>query len=170
MKTIYLMRHANTEPGRSNLADESRGLTERGKNDAQLMGQWLAKQTPQPEALFLSTSIRTGQTATIVTKALPTDVRAHALDALYLAWASELADLISTQDDMIDTLLIINHEPGLSTLTRTLVSSVENESYVQALDHFPTGAVAVLELAGDIWSELAPQTVHLKNFAAPKSQ
>ena len=170
MKTIFLMRHANTEPGRSDLADENRGLTERGKNDAHLMGEWLAKQTPRPEALLLSSSVRTGQTAKIVTKALPTDLPPHALDSLYLAWASELADLIRRQDDMIDTVLIINHEPGLSTLARTLVASVENETYVNALDHFPTGAVAVLEFASENWSELAPQSVHFKNFASPKNQ
>jgi len=168
MKTIYLMRHAKTEPGRADLADEDRGLTERGKADAACMGKWLATQTPQPEAAFLSTSRRTGQTAELVKTALGDHLSLYALEELYLAWASELADLIRSQDEMIDTLIVINHEPGLSTLTRVLASPGAGENCTRAFDHFPTGAVAVLEMPGASWADLAPQSAQFKSFVTPK--
>lgn len=168
MKTIYLMRHAKTEPGRTGLADEKRGLTDRGVADSALMGQWLAKQTPQPEMVFLSTAKRTGQTVKMVNAQRDKPIPTQAIDALYLAWASELADLIRSQDDLFDSLLIINHEPGLSTLTRTLALPDTAPECARAFDHFPTGGIAVLQMDIESWGELAPQSAQFKNFVTPK--
>lgn len=158
MKTLLLMRHAKSSWDDSSLSDHERPLNERGRSDAPVMGERLAKSRFAPDHISCSTAKRARETAERVAKALdfqgPVDVR----DGIYQATPRELLATIA-QAGAGERLLLIGHNPGLSELVEQLTS--DNRP-------MPTAAVAVIELPIDDWSEIMNAKGRLIEFMKPK--
>lgn len=87
---------------------------------------------------------------------------------LYLADADTLMEALRDHGTG-DAVLLAGHNPGLQDLLLALIPPArENDLFDEASVKFPTAAFAVLELAIDDWSELAPETGTLIHFARPR--
>ena len=80
-------------------------------------------------------------------------------ESIYHASASSLIQLITEQDDEINNLLIIGHNPGLHILTETLT----NESIVK----FPTCALAKITNFNH-WKDIDAGILNLESLITPK--
>ena len=94
-------------------------------------------------------------------------VQNHA--ALYLAGPGEILHQIAGVGDNFARLIVIAHNPGLESLSQFLTGP---DSNADALDNlrrgFPNAGLAVFEIAGDSWSELADAGARLTEFVRPR--
>lgn len=142
MKRLILMRHGKTErshPG----GDVERRLTDRGRNDAALMGRLLADEGLAPDLVLVSTATRTQQTWDELAAAFP-DARSRSLKPLYHAAASQILFEVEAAVDEADTIMVVGHNPGLHELTLVLLrqGGAGSALMARAESRFPTATVA----------------------------
>lgn len=139
MNKLLLMRHARAAWSRDE-ADRERSLSERGRLEAQQMGQRLCARQFDPLTLICSPALRARETAEIVGRVLGFDAKqiVHS-DALYLASPDTLISQIQAYADSQD-LMVVGHNPGLTSLVNRLAAG--------RIDHMPTAAYALFEIGG----------------------
>ena len=106
-----------------------------------------------------SPSERTQSTLDLVLSSLDPIPTSNLKECIYHASASSLIQLITEQDDEINNLLIIGHNPGLHILTETLT----NESIVK----FPTCAFAKITNFNH-WKDVDAGILTLESVITPK--
>ena len=142
MKRLILMRHGKAE--RSNPGgDFERGLTERGFNDAELMGRLLADEGLTPDLALVSAARRTQDTWRGVSAAFP-QAKALSLRSLYHAPADRILFEIEALAEDADALMVVGHNPGLHELVIGLLrqGGAGSALSARAESRFPTATVA----------------------------
>jgi len=161
MKTLILVRHAKSSWKDRSLPDRLRPLNKRGRRDAPFMGTRLAERGVDVELMVSSPARRAIDTAEAMAEELEypwdeivTDER------LYGADAEEILTVIEDQDDEIDALMLVGHNPGLHVLVNGLWGA--------DLENLPTGGV--VELVYDIarWEEVEPTKPRQVRYDYPK--
>jgi len=146
------------------MRDFDRGLNERGRRGARLIGGHIAGHGARWDALIASPAARVKQT---LAEALP-DMEARYDKRVYLADAETLLEVLRGAGEA-DAVLLSGHNPGLQDLLFALVPpDNENELFDEAAVKFPTATFAVLELAIDDWADLARDCGKLVHFARPR--
>jgi phosphohistidine phosphatase len=142
-RRLIVMRHAKAGelPGGP---DAERALRARGRHDATAAGQWLRGSGFVPDAVICSSARRARQTWHYVQAELGGQLRASVDDRLYGADADELAGIIRETAAEVGTLMYVGHNPAAAELAEALTGRGE---------HFPTSAIAVIDLPGP-WSGL----------------
>ncbi len=120
MKYLTIVRHAKSaHPG--GLADEERGLTDRGRSDAETMGRMLAGRFPDPQLVLASVATRVSQTVESLSQA---GARASSVaefhDALYLADAEVIWDFAASALLEHDDVWLVAHNPGVTEAVELL--------------------------------------------------
>jgi phosphohistidine phosphatase len=165
MKTLGLLRHAKSDWDDMGLRDFDRGLNDRGRRGAALIGRHIAASGIEWDAVIASPAARVRRTidASGLTVAPQFDQRA------YLADPGTLLNLLRGIEGEPDTVLLVAHNPGLQELLFRLVDPAEeNELFARAAEKFPTATFALLELAVDRWSDLAEGCGKLVRFTRPR--
>lgn len=146
------------------MRDFDRGLNERGRRGARLIGEHIRDHGVKWDVLVASPAARVKQT---LDAALP-GVEAAYDKRVYLADADTLLDVLR-EVEAADTVLVAGHNPGLQDLLFALVAPAEeNDLFDEAAVKFPTASFAVVELAADDWAGLARETGKLVHFARPR--
>lgn len=120
MKTLYIMRHAQKDESNPEQYDYDVELTQKGLEDSQTIAQILKDDNVKPDLIVSSPSIRTRQTAEIVSKVLKYRKNIMYNEVIYQAFVNELIESITYTFDTVDSLLIIGHNPALTALALTL--------------------------------------------------
>jgi phosphohistidine phosphatase len=145
MKTLLLLRHAKSSWKDSTLPDHDRPLNTRGRHAAALVRTFLQKKKQQPEFVLSSSSLRTRQTVEIIFEGATIPPEICFDDALYLASAPKLIEIVSALGKDCDQILIVGHNPGTEQLSYRL-TGVEKR--------FPTATLAGIALSIESWSEV----------------
>jgi phosphohistidine phosphatase len=146
------------------MRDFDRGLNERGRRGAHLIGDHIRDHGVAWDAIVASPAARVKQT---LEAALP-GIEPLYDKRVYLADADTLLDVLREAGDA-DTVLLAGHNPGLQDLLFALVApSEENDLFDEAAVKFPTASFAVIELAAEAWSGLQRETGKLVHFARPR--
>jgi len=146
MKRLILMRHGKTE--RSNPGgDFERRLTERGREDAALMGRLLADEGLGPDLALVSTARRTMETWAEAACAFPT-ARMISLKTLYHAPAERILGEIEGVAGEAETVLVVGHNPGLHELVILLLrqGAAGPAVIARAESRFPTATAAAFTI------------------------
>jgi len=159
MKTLILMRHAESDMANPGMDDHERRVSQNGWSAAVVMARWLNAQKLIPEKVLCSTSRRTRGTAAIMHEAVPSLPEPDLSRALYQAGTSTLMEHLRDLPNECDSVLVINHEPGLGSLVRILGGKIRS--------FFPTAALAVFDVDIDDWSDLGKETASFVTFVAP---
>jgi phosphohistidine phosphatase len=114
---LMLMRHGEASYAQG-ATDHDRPLTQYGIDQARAAGQWLNEHDLNPELILCSSARRTQETYELVGQHLKGKPRLAIEDELYLAEATTLLD--SVQSHSVNALLVIAHNPGLSSLATAL--------------------------------------------------
>jgi phosphohistidine phosphatase len=129
---ILIMRHGEAQNfvEQGNRDDSQRLLTQQGKQEAQVMANWLNKKSIKPNQVFVSPYNRAQQTCNIVTSLLQTTTTT--LDFITPSGdAKQVHDFIdgwccekkTESSDQNQCLLIVSHMPLVSYLVAELTQS-----------------------------------------------
>ena len=164
-KTLGLLRHAKSDWDDVGTRDFDRGLNERGRRGARLIGQHIREQGTHWDAILGSSAARVRQT---LDAALP-GIETMGDKRLYLASVDTIIEVIQEHAGTADTVLVAGHNPGLQEILFALVPPTrENELFDAAATKYPTGSFAIFELDIDDWSQLAPDCGRLVHFIRPR--
>ena len=151
-KQLILLRHAKSDWYSSAPSDHARPLNHRGRRDAPKVGRWLREQGYAPQRIICSTARRTRETLQLAYDAadwgdLATDINIDFDDALYMASASAIVDIITENLSAHDRLMIVGHNPGMdSVLLRYCPDVTMRENLSGKL--MTTAAVAIIQFSG----------------------
>ena len=140
MKRITVIRHA--EAGQA-ARDFERPLTEYGVSQAKITSEKL-KGIISPDLLLVSSAARTRETAAELIKTLDLDESQCRYEkSIYEAGAHEIKELISSLPDSVNDIVLIGHNPTVSTLVT---------AWAGFYCGFPTAFAVVLECDSENWA------------------
>ncbi|KWX68933.1 histidine phosphatase family protein [Mycobacterium sp. NAZ190054] len=167
-RTLLLLRHAKSGYP-DGVVDHDRPLAARGVREGALAGDWLRANVGQVDAVLCSTATRTRQTLERTGITAPVRYVDRLYDATPGIVIEEINAVPSHFDGDVSTLLVIGHEPVMSSLALGLADNpdVDNPAYQSISAKFPTSAIAVLHTAA-AWEHLALRGAELVGFHVPR--
>jgi phosphohistidine phosphatase len=119
--TLYLLRHGIAEDKAAGKPDRSRKLTPRGKVKMRRAALGLRVLVPRVDLILTSPLPRAAETAAIAAAALKDAPKPRELDALAQD-ASAMDTLRALRDVKGAAVMLVGHEPGLSSLASLLLT------------------------------------------------
>lgn len=162
VKLLTLVRHAKSSWSDAELSDFERPLNRRGERDAPQMGRRFAGVEPPPDVLLSSPAARAKRTAEVIAAAAGLGDTLRFEQALYLASPGQMLSLVQEQDDTVDHLALVGHNPGMTALANLLGDA--------GIPNVPTCGIVRLELDVEHWRDAAPGRAHLLDFDYPKKK
>lgn len=164
-KLLGLLRHAKSDWDDLSRRDFDRGLNERGRRGARLIGTHIRDHGVKWERLLASPAVRVKVTLDEA-QAGPAPVWD---ERLYLADAATIVEVLREHAGEAQAVLVCGHNPGMQDLLLALVPpDAENALFDEASVKFPTASFAVLELAIDDWAQLDEEAGRIVHFARPR--
>lgn len=165
MRRLILLRHAKAESASAS-GDFDRGLTDRGRRDAALMGRALADAGLSPDQTVVSLARRAQETWEAMAATFPA-ARVASDRALYLASCEQIDRTVAAAraDPSVGVLMIIGHNPGLHEYAVSFLEQrqASNASQTHLLTAFPTASAAVFafdaEGRGAFQQQLSPRDI-----------
>lgn len=168
MRRLLLLRHAEADRPFA-VEDHERPLSERGQRQSEAIGQYMAQEPLLPDLAIVSTSRRTQETWRRVQAYLGAAIPQRDEPRIYEAAHENIIEVIKETPGHIGTLLLVGHNPGFERLATTLAASGRPSAMSLLQDHFPTGSLAVLDLAIESWDEVSAGAGHLERFKKPET-
>ncbi len=117
---LLLMRHAKSGHDDPALSDHDRPLAPRGRRNATEMAQWLIDQDLVPDLILCSSSHRTRETAEQLLCHWDKKPVVVSSPDLYLSSPATMLDVLIQDNRGAKTVMILAHNPGVSTLASML--------------------------------------------------
>ncbi|MEP5764020.1 MAG: histidine phosphatase family protein [Halieaceae bacterium] len=161
-KQLLLLRHAKSSWSDESLGDRERGLNNRGRRNAPMMGRALAA-VLEPQVVYVSPALRAQRTLGGLQDGWPglQELEHITEEALYTFSAQELVDWIRSRENAPDSLFLIGHNPALTDLVNWVCGET-------VLPNLPTAGFAQLQLNIERWPDLAPGCGRLQQRLFPK--
>ena len=150
MKTLYLLRHAQSSWDSPQERDFDRPLNTQGLEDTPEMVSklrtLLQRQGVPLTAILSSPALRTRTTAEIFARAFGVQPAQITYDPqIYLASSGRLLQLVRRIDDNAPVALLVAHNPALTDFA--------NEMSNSSIGDIPTCGMVTLQLAAEHWSQ-----------------
>ena len=160
MKTLILVRHAESSSPNKILEDYERPLKKTGVSDAEKIGQHLKKNAYIPDYILTSGAQRTLETAQIISEQLfDKSVVINNNKLIYGASVKDMINLIKNFDENYHTIMIVGHNPTI-TLSVNQITNVN-------IDHVPTLGTSIIKYDINQWEDLK-EVGELVEFIYPK--
>jgi phosphohistidine phosphatase len=145
MKILTIVRHAKSSWKDTSLSDRKRPLNKRGKRDAPVMGKRLQEHGIRPSQIVTSPATRAWTTAKIIARELnyPKEFLQRE-EHLYLASLDRILDVIVSQDNGFNSLMVVGHNPGFTDLVNFLQPGLTI--------NLPTAGVVSVQIDQDDWN------------------
>lgn len=168
-RTLILLRHAETEPGRAGQDDRERPLTERGREDALEVGRWLREQGLGCDEVVCSPAQRARETMLEVAEAGCPETEVQIEHRLYNADAEDVLVVVRGSTNDASVVLLIGHAPGLPAAASLLADGEGRDEAHELLSRgFPPAALAILRFSGR-WADLDFGAAVLDEFRLPQA-
>jgi phosphohistidine phosphatase len=169
MRRLMLLRHAKAERSLPGAPDRERGLVERGRNEASLIGGYMVTHAFTPDRVLVSPAVRTQETWKCASAAFRSAPSATTVERLYDASAAAILAAIKEAPANANTLLVIGHNPGVHEVAVLLIASGDVQTREQLREKLPTCGLVIVDFAIDEWARLHPHSGRLERFVTPKS-
>lgn len=159
-KKLYLVRHAKSDWSNGGLSDFDRPLNERGLRNGPFMADRFAEAGKTIDFILTSPANRAITTAGYFKRRL--GIRDSQWDTerkIYEADTVRLIGIVNRLDDKFETVMLVGHNPGLSSLVQALTG----EWVVMS-----TCSIAEIEIPFDSWTMVSEGTCNLISFDFPK--
>jgi phosphohistidine phosphatase len=161
MKMLTLVRHAKSSWDDSTLSDRERPLNERGEQDAPLMGKRIMAAGIRPSLIICSPAARAWATAKVLAQEIGYPIEfLQREDGLYLASLDDILDVLVAQDAEFNNLLLVGHNPGLTTFANFLVPGLTS--------NLPTAGVVAVQFEQSDWNLYTRPAAELVVYDFPK--
>lgn len=140
---LLMIRHSYAaEPGSVPGGDFERPLTERGQQVFSRMANWLAERGLSPERILHSPLVRATQTAAILAESCQQELTEENARH-WIGSGLPLTELLEElNDNVVESVAIIGHEPRMSSCTSALVAGGKL--------HFSPATIACVQFHGSI--------------------
>lgn len=154
---LAIVRHAKAQE--ADATDFDRPLAERGRVDASEAGRWLAARGFTPDLALVSAAARARTSYDEIASAAGWDAEIDASRSLYAADADSALDLIREVPDDVMSLVVVGHNPTVSSLAQ-LLDDGEGDADAERdlMSGFPTCTVALFGFDGP-WAALESATL-----------
>jgi phosphohistidine phosphatase len=149
MKTLLLLRHAKPENAVGAMSDFDRALNERGRDEAQAVGDYLQRRDVKLDLVVSSPAVRARETTEMVLEAAKVEVKARFDRQIYEAGWRELLALLRGLEEKASAVLLVGHNPALEDLVHMLVDRTE---------HMSPATLAQISLDAERWSTVTERT------------
>lgn len=164
MKYILLLRHAKSSWGDPSIDDFDRPLSDRGLNDAPLIGKFLKKTGYKPEYVVSSPAKRAKQTSQLCIEGMKENEGIISWDkSLYFDSHLKYVEAIQQTPDNVERMMIVGHNPLMES-TATILSGGRDGTEFR----IPTAGLICLESYAAKWADIKPGTCHVKWMMIPK--
>jgi phosphohistidine phosphatase len=143
MKTLFLLRHAKSENAAPGLTDLNRALNERGRKEAQALGQYIKKENVRFDLVLCSTAVRARETTELVLASAELTSNVRYEQQIYEAGPLRLLEVVAEIEQSAKAVLVVGHNPALEELIQLLTGRAEPMS---------TCTLAKIDLDVDEWS------------------
>jgi phosphohistidine phosphatase len=171
MLRLMLLRHAKSSRP-AGVEDAERPLSDQGETAARMMGDYIAHHALIPRCAVCSPARRTRDTWSEVSGRWGSAAKAVDIEfdaRLYGASRQSIVSVIRSRDDMVRTLLVIGHNPGMQEAAEWLIAAGDVEQRERLREKFPTAALAVIDFALDGWSRIHEHAGRLDRFVTPRA-
>ncbi len=158
-KLLILVRHAKSDWAEPGLTDFERPLNKRGKKDVPAMAQRLLDKKTPIDAIVSSPAVRAAATADFFAEAL--QLEAKYLNELYLADQETIFSVVSSLNDVWNTVIIVSHNNGLTDFANMLTNA--------RIDSIPTCGVFAVKADCDSWAQFRQAKKEFSFFDYPKN-
>lgn len=170
MRQLLLLRHAKSSKDDPKLPDRERPLNPRGRRAAAAMRAAIRELGLVPDLVLVSPARRTMETLRALEPWDETPL-VEPVEALYLGSSTQLLIVLRGVADMVRSVLLIGHNPGLHELALALLGPPEQASASDAAHRlaagFPTAALAEFTIPTP-WCGLEPGDGRLMRFLTPR--
>lgn len=147
MRRLVLFRHAKAERTAASGEDIDRGLTDRGRTDARLIGKVLHEAGVRPDLALVSAAKRTRQTW----EAAAAEVKAGEVRPdrrLYNATSATLRKAVEAVEDDFETVVLVGHNPDLHQFAIEMLveGAVSGALLERVKGKFPTASAIVFDM------------------------
>lgn len=165
-KTLYILRHAKTEPLTHGQEDRERVLAERGVNEAKNFGKYMLSSGIKPQLVWCSSAMRTRQTWQHVQAVCGETMPVHYDDALYHVTMPDMLSMLKRVPEKTQSLMWIGHNPGLHELCVRLALDGDHGQRVRLSQKFPPCSFVELRFDGE-WKDIDQLVCRLEKFITP---
>jgi len=162
-----LLRHAKTERAEPGERDRDRKLTKRGRDDALVIGAYMARHGLVPDLALVSPAVRAQETWSLMAPCFGKAPKVITEDRIYNATAEKLMSLVA-ETRGARTLLLVGHNPGMQDLAVQIIASGDPEARERVGEKLPTAGLVVIDLAFDDWGRLHGRSGRLERFVSPR--
>ena len=164
MKQLSILRHAKANDATSATSDFERDLTERGRQDLQLLAKVLKPMKPPIEWILSSSAVRCKQTTETISPSLRPQAYINWQVGIYEASPGTLLRLLMEIPDGIEHALLVGHNPGVEELVAGLCHGAEHHMTIR----MATATLAYLELDIFSWNQIRWGCGTLQSLIPPK--
>ena len=161
MKTLYIIRHANSKSNNLEQNDFERTLDKVGLKEATFMAQKLKELDVAPDYIICSPSIRTTTTLELLCPEINYPLREVLFDqSIYEATLPILISIINSLPNTKNEIALIGHNPSITGLANYLT-----DNYISCMT---TCCIIKIELEIDNWNEIIAGIGIQKFFIHPQ--
>jgi len=124
------------------------------------MGSYLTLRGIMPELILSSCALRAQQTADLLADKIAFGGERYYLQELYLASVEAIMEIVSIQDDTVQSMFIVGHNPQLHELVNSLMD--------EHISKFPSLGIVAVNFNIDHWDEIREVTGEMDFFIFPK--
>jgi phosphohistidine phosphatase len=169
MRRLLLFRHAKAERPEPGARDHDRKLAERGREQAALIGAFMAHHRLVPDHVIVSTSRRTRETWELAATTVGASPTVAFDERIYDASTDRILTVIMETPQAVEGLLVVGHNPGLHDLARLLIASGEPELRERLNEKLPTAGLVVMDFAVEGWDKVHKRSGRLEVYVTPRT-
>ena len=161
-RRLLVVRHSKAE--QEGPSDIERALAAQGHRDAAAAGRWCTEQGLVADHAWVSAARRTQETWEDLSAAAGWAVDATVDRGLYAAGVDTAVDLLRTTPADAATVVVVGHNPTMSTLAQLLSDGEGDGAAEDAMaGGYPTSGLALFEYDG-AWADLDLTSARLVGF------
>ncbi len=148
--TAVFVRHAKAVPN-GNGSDQSRSLSESGRQQAEALGEEMAGILADVDTVFMSPALRAKETWEQIAKGAgvdPADIEVKVDEVIYSGGPMQILEMVRLESEGRCSV-VVGHEPTISEAARLAFTEGEGEELDRGM---PTGSAVVVEASRN-WVE-----------------
>tara|TARA_X000000950_G_scaffold262496_1_gene333833 strand:+ start:6784 stop:7299 length:516 start_codon:yes stop_codon:yes gene_type:complete len=169
MLNLSLIRHAKSDLSNFNGDDMSRPISSEGTQKTEKILKFLEKKEKKIlyEEIFCSPSKRTKETLKLFLDKTTNEPKIYYLDDLYHSSGVNIFDTVMLRAKL-NKVLVVSHEPLLSTSIENFFSGSNNKYYLNAITEYTTSAFFNVSFKCKEWFEIEKSISKINFYIKPK--
>tara|TARA_Y100000996_G_C22526893_1_gene644833 strand:- start:469 stop:963 length:495 start_codon:yes stop_codon:yes gene_type:complete len=162
------MRHGKSDWESYLGNDFSRNISEIGIKKTNFIGSYLQKEKIRIKKIICSPSTRTRETMELVLKYLDCKPEIEFVEKIYSGNEIDLLKVLKSNKNSCTSILVIGHEPTLSSFIETISDDINNSIFKKATWKFSTSSLFNFCFETNQWDGISSFNSEIKFYLKPK--